>query len=150
MPSYKETKSLPYTAQQLYDIVADVKSYPKFLPWSAGCVVTNQKERQFDAELSIGYKLIQTSYISRVHLFPFEKIEAEYLKGPFEYLENSWAFRQLTPHSTELEFIINFCFKNSFFQKIAEHLFEDSVKLMTQAFEKRAAQLYTKAHRSKS
>lgn len=143
MPKHLEKKILPYSAEQLFNVVADVESYPHFLPWAVKSSVFNQGENQFDAELIIGYKLIQTSYTSRVHLTPFKRIDIDYINGPFEYLENYWLFNPLDDHQTEIEFFINFHFKNIFFQKIAERLFVESVKLMTGSFEKRAREVYS-------
>ncbi len=144
MPQHLEKKILPYSAEQLFQIVADVGSYPHFLPWAVNSSVFNQRENQFDAKLIIGYKLIQTSYTSHVYLTPFKRIEIDYLNGPFEYLENYWIFHSLDDHQTEIEFFINFHFKNVFFQKIAERLFVESIRLMTLSFEKRAMQIYPK------
>ncbi len=144
MPKHLEKKVLPYSAEQLFQVVADVESYPHFLPWAVNSSIFNETENQFDAELIIGYKLIQTSYTSHVYLTPFEKINVDYINGPFEYLENYWLFRPVNDHQTEIEFFINFHFKNIFFQKIAERLFVESIKLMTQSFEKRAMQIYSK------
>ena len=53
MPTHSETRFLPYTAQQMYDLVADVGSYPKFLPWNAAARIRSRLSGQPPEVLAI-------------------------------------------------------------------------------------------------
>ncbi len=96
MPTHCETRRLPYTAQQMYDLVADVARYPEFLPWTAAArirSVTEEGERQvMFADLVISFKVFRERFGSRVTLYPGEKkIDTEYLDGPFHHMVSNWA-----------------------------------------------------------
>jgi len=143
VPKHFEKKRLAYPVQLLYEIVEDVKSYPKFLPWIKQSLITNQHPKHFDAKLVVGYNaFIQTSYNSRVHLIPSKKIEIEYLSGPFRHLDNKWTFTTLNEKETEIEFLIDFSFKSPLFQNLIENFFHEALKKTLSAFEKRAKELH--------
>jgi len=136
VPRHFEKRVLPYPCDFLYGIVADVGQYPDFLPWVKEVIVFNKAPKAFDAKLVVGYNaLVQTSYTSRVHLTPFERIEIEYLSGPFRHLENRWVFRPLGDHTTEIEFLIDFSFKNPILQNFMESFFNQALKTTLKAFE---------------
>ena len=88
MPTHAEKKHLPYTPQQLFDLVADVEAYPRFLPWCRGCRITRRDGDVFYADLIIGYKMLRESFASRVTALEPDHIHVEYLSGPMKYLSN--------------------------------------------------------------
>ena len=97
MPTQGENKVLPYTAAQMYELVADVASYPKFLPWTSAARIRSRKEfgdhEVMEADLVISFKVFRERFGSRVTLWPeAKKIDTEYLDGPFKYLESNWSF----------------------------------------------------------
>lgn len=137
-----ERKLLPYTPEQLFDLVADVERYPEFLPW---CVAARIKKREGDvlfAELVIGFKMIRERYTSRVVLDRARRIDVQYTEGPFKHLENHWAFAPADDGKCQLDFHISFEFQSRFLDKIIGPLFGEAVKRMVGAFETRAAKLY--------
>ncbi len=88
MPTHSESRTLPYSAQQMYDLVADVAAYPQFLPWCAAArvrSVTPQGDCEImEADLVISFKVFRERFTSRVVLMPKDrKIDTEYLDGPF-------------------------------------------------------------------
>ena len=142
MPIYKEKRVLPYTPQQLFSLVADVEHYPDFLPWILKTQLSEKTSSHFMAEVEIGYKLIKESYHSRVILTPFQRIDIEYIKGPFKYLHNHWIF---TPHineSVEVDFFIDFEVKSFLLDFVMKPLFFETVSHMITAFETRALHIY--------
>ena len=98
MPTHSETRILPYSAQQMYDLVADVARYPEFLPWCAAARVRSTTPHTdgsnvMAAELVISFKVFRERFGSRVTLWPAEtRIDTEYLDGPFEYMISNWSF----------------------------------------------------------
>ncbi len=147
MPTHRETKPLPYTAQQMYDLVADVASYPKFLPWTAAARVTSRtplpEGEVLEADLVISFKVFRERFTSQVTLCPGrKKIDTIYLNGPFRHMNSTWAFRDTTLGHCEVEFFVDFEFRNALLQGIIGIVFNDAMQRVVRAFERRAAELY--------
>lgn len=142
MPTHAERRVLPYTPQQLYDLVADVERYPEFLPWAVACRIRKKQDNVIWADLVIGFKLIRERFTSKVTLHP-EKlaIHVEYVEGPFHHLNNHWVFEP-HPDGCTVDFYVDFEFRNKVLQTIIGALFNEAVKRMVAAFETRAKQLY--------
>lgn len=146
MPTHKETKVLPYSAAQMYDLVADVPSYPKFLPWNAAARVRSRQPvpggEVMEADLVISFKVFRESFGSRVTLYPARRrIETEYIDGPFRHMRSSWDFRDV-PGGCEVNFFVDFEFRNAILQAVIGVVFNDAMQRIVRAFERRAAELY--------
>ena len=146
MPTHSETRALPYTAQQMYDLVADVASYPKFLPWCAAARIRSMTPKGaslvMEADLVISFKVFRERFGSRVVLHPEDmKIDTEYLDGSFRYMKSNWAFRD-TDQGCEVEFFVDFEFKNMVLQSIIGVVFNEAMQRIVRAFENRSADLY--------
>lgn len=142
MPTHAEKRKLPYTPEQMFDLVADVASYPQFLPW---CVATRIKGREgnvFYADVVIGYKMVREKFGSRVTALRPDHIHVEYLDGPMKYLSNHWRFIREPDGGCVVDFFVDFEFRNKFFQNLIGVFFNEAVKRMVAAFEARAKQLY--------
>lgn len=138
---------MPYSAQQMYDLVADVGSYPKFLPWCAAARIrsrTPQGESEvMEADLVISFKVFRERFGSRVVLHPDEhKIDTEYLDGPFRYMKSNWAFTDRADGGCDVSFFVDFEFKNAVLQGIIGVVFNEAMQRIVRAFERRAAELY--------
>ncbi|MFT5488999.1 MAG: coenzyme Q-binding protein COQ10 [Paracoccaceae bacterium] len=142
MPTHHETRFLPQTADQIYDLVSDVEDYPNFLPWCVALRVTSHENDVIRADMVVGFKMLREKFTSRVTLTPKERIDVEYLDGPFRYLENRWLFVE-KEGGCEIDFFIDFEFRSRLLQKIMEPLFHEAVRRMVRAFEKRAAERYS-------
>ncbi|KAA5606487.1 type II toxin-antitoxin system RatA family toxin [Roseospira marina] len=141
MPTHGEKRFLPYQPSELYDLVADVEKYPKFLPW---CLASRIKKREGDvfyADLVIGFKMVRERFTSRVQLTSGKRIDVSYTEGPFQYLNNHWIFEP-AEGGTMIDFYVDFEFRSAFLQKIMGALFNEAVRRMVAAFERRAEQLY--------
>ena len=147
MPTHSETKRLPYTAQQMYDLVADVANYPKFLPWSAAARIRSRVPQGasalMEADLVISFKVFRERFGSRVTLYPDDKkLVTEYLDGPFRYMRSDWAFADAEGGGCDVSFFVDFDFKNAVLQGIIGVVFNDAMQRIVRAFERRAAELY--------
>jgi coenzyme Q-binding protein COQ10 len=138
------THFLPYRPDQLYDLVADVEKYPEFLPWCLGVRVLSRSEKDLVVDLIVGYKFFRETFRSKVHLTPKTRIDVEYITGPFHHLNNHWVFKAGADSGTNVDFFIDFQFKNSFFQSATQMVFEGAFDKMLTAFEKRAQEVYGK------
>lgn len=141
MPTHAEKRVLRYTPEQLFALVADVRRYPEFLPWCVGARVISQTEDRLVADLTIGFKLFRESFRSEVHLERPHDVHVQYLNGPFRYLNNHWKFTP-HPHGTQVEFFVDFEFRSRLLQAVIGTVFNEAVRLMVRAFERRAMQLY--------
>lgn len=148
MPSHSETRVMPYTAQQMYDLVADVGRYPEFLPWNTAARIRSRTPvdgggELMEADLVISFKVFRERFGSRVTLWPEQKkIDTEYLDGPFKYMRSWWKFRDRPEGGSEVEFFVDFEFKNAILQGIIGVVFNEAMHRIVRAFEKRAEQLY--------
>lgn len=140
MPSFSDKQILPYKQKDLYEVILDVKSYPEFLPWCLAARIYNQQEGSFDADLVIGFKMFKERFTSRVSFEKPNHIHVDYIKGPMKHLHNDWKFNAHAD-GVEVEFDVDFTFKNPVFQKLVGHLFEEAIFKMVEAFEKRAAKI---------
>ncbi|RAU22426.1 ubiquinone-binding protein [Paramagnetospirillum kuznetsovii] len=142
MPTHAEQRILPYTPEQLFQLVADVEKYPEFLPWCVASRIRRREGQVFFADLVIGFKLIRERFTSKVTLNGPDRVDVTYTEGPFHHLNNHWIFRRQPDGGTEIDFYVDFEFKSKLLQTVIGALFNEAVKLMVSSFEKRARQLY--------
>ena len=141
MIAHRETRKVPYSAELMYAVVADVEKYPEFLPWVVALRVLTRRDDGLAAEMAVGYGALRERYTSDVKLDPAARtIDVVQTKGPFKTLENHWRF---TPKEDgcEVDFSILFEFKSRLLHGVAGQAFEKVMLKMTDAFEARAAAL---------
>ena len=146
MPRHSETRELPYTPQQMYDLVADVEKYPQFLPWTAAARIRSREQTEAGevmlADLVISFKVFRERFGSRVVLHPERRvIETEYLDGPFRHLQSEWRFEE-AGQGCRVHFWVDFEFRNAFIGRVVGAVFNEAMQRVVAAFEKRARQLY--------
>ena len=141
LPKHSETRRLPYTAEQMFDLVADVGRYAEFLPWVSAIRVRSNSATQLTADMIVGFKGLRETFTSKVDKQHPTRIHVEYLDGPLKYLRNDWVFR---PEGTgcAVDFTVDFAFKNRVFEMLAGQVFGTALRKMIGAFEERAAVLY--------
>ena len=149
MPTHSETRRLPYTADQMYDLVADVARYPEFLPWTAAARIRETKDHGDHqvvlADLVISFKVFRERFGSRVTLYPeARKIDTEYLDGPFKKMVSNWSFTDAGEGACDVGFHVDFEFRNRLLQATATVFFNEAMTRVVRAFEARAEQLYGK------
>lgn len=142
MPRHTETRSLPYAPEQLFDLVADVGRYQEFLPWVAATRIRSDGETEMVADLIVGFKALKETFTSRVKKDRPRTIVIDYIEGPLKYLHNEWAFRPDGKGGTDLDFKVDFAFRNRLFEALAGQMFDTALRRMIGAFETRAHALY--------
>jgi coenzyme Q-binding protein COQ10 len=143
MPTHAEARFFPYTQQQLFELVADVEAYPLFLPWCQEALVQRKTPEDMEADLVIGFGFLKESFASHVRLFPWERIEVRYTKGPFRHLHTHWHFLPDRERGgCVVDFFIDFEFQHPLFRHMMEVVFEEAARRMLGAFEKRAEALF--------
>ena len=146
MPTHAEKKVLRYSPEQMFDLVADVRRYPEFLPWCVGARILSHTEGELLADLTIGFKMFRETFRSRVTLERPGHIHVTYENGPFRYLNNHWRFHPMPlpggGTGCEVDFFVDFEFRSRLLQAVIGTVFGEAVRLMVRAFERRAMALY--------
>lgn len=161
MHRHAETRSLPYTPKQMFDLVADVGRYPEFLPWCLAARVTGREDSVLSADLVVGKGPFRETFTSKVTLNEDKvtldaggaedgsgegdappRIDVDYIKGPMREMANHWVFRSADGGGSEVDFMVEFEFKSRVLDAMMARFFEETVKRMVDAFETRADALY--------
>ena len=147
MPHHIETRLLPYSARQMYDLVADVTRYPEFLPWTAAARIRTRRPcpggEVMEADLVISFKLFRERFGSRVTLLPDQgRILTEYLDGPFKHLKSTWDFVDRPEGGCQVTFDVDFEFRNVLLAAVIGLVFNEAMTRVVRAFEARAKALY--------
>jgi coenzyme Q-binding protein COQ10 len=141
LPKHSETRHLPYSAAQMFDLVADVKRYPEFLPWVSAMRVRRDGPTETLADMVVGFKGLRETFTSKVTKERPARVHVDYVDGPLKYLRNDWAFRD-EPGGCAVDFAVDFQFKSRVFEALAGQVFGVALRRMIGAFETRAAALY--------
>lgn len=151
MPQHHENRHLPYSAAQIWDLVADVARYPEFLPWTAAARIRSRQPlpdrgegaEVMEADLVISFKVFRERFGSRVRLIPAEdRIETDYLDGPFRYLHSYWVIRDDPAGGCRVQFEVDFEFRSRVLQAVIGLVFDEAMRRIVSAFEARAEALY--------
>lgn len=147
MTAAHQTRDVPYTADQMFALVAGIEDYPTYLPWCAGARI---RRREIDngnevltADLIVAYKVFREQFTSRVTLDKTARtIDVHYVQGPFKYLANKWEFEPLPEGGSRIHFFIDFEFRSVTLQKLMNGVFAKAFSRMMQAFIDHADKLY--------
>jgi coenzyme Q-binding protein COQ10 len=142
MPRHSETRHLPYSPEQLFDLVADVARYDEFLPWVVAVRIRSASASEVVADLVVGFNAFKERFTSKVALDRPKRIVVDYVEGPLKYLRNEWTFDPAPEGGTNVHFSVDFAFKSRIFEALAGQMFDRALRRMTGAFETRAAALY--------
>ncbi len=142
MPHHHEQRVLPHSAGQMFDLVADVKRYPEFLPWVSAIRIRKDDEHEMLADMVVGFKSLRETFSSRVLKTPKSSIVVDYLDGPMKHLHNAWKFADLPQGGSTVDFTVDFSFRNKMFEALAGQFFDSALRKMTSAFIERADKLY--------
>ncbi len=143
MPRIAEQRRLQWSPEQMFDLVADVRHYPEFLPWVVATRIKADSETEMVADMLVGFNALREKFTSRVRKAKPDRIEVEYLDGPMKSLSNTWAFRPGDDGTgCVIDFCVDFSFRNALFEKLAGQYLDRAFRKMVAAFETRAAKLY--------
>jgi coenzyme Q-binding protein COQ10 len=147
MPTFRTTRRVAHTPQQMFDLVAEVDAYPEFVPLCEELRVRRRVQsgegiETLVAEMSVGYKAISERFTTRVTLDrPRLRILVEYVNGPFSYLENRWSFVPVQD-GADVEFYITYEFKSRALGLLMGAVFDRAFRKFAEAFEERADLVY--------
>ena len=133
---------LPYPAQALYDLVNDVASYPRFLPWCRASEVLEVSETHMLASLEVAKGSIGQRFVTRNVLLPGQRIEMNLQEGPFSSLNGVWEFKALGDKACKISLDLTFDYAGPLVRATLGPLFNQATNTMVDAFCQRAKQLY--------
>ena len=142
MPRHSETRHLAWSQVQMFDLVADIGRYAEFLPWVQGMRIRSHDGTIVVADMVVGFKMVRERFTSRVTLDRPSQVHVDYISGPLKYLKNDWMFRPAADGGCEIDFSVDFEFRNKMFERLAGMFFHEAFKRMVGAFESRAAAVY--------
>jgi len=151
MPRFSNKRRVAHSAQQMFDLVADVERYPEFVPLCQALAVRQRMPKPdgtevIVADMTVSFKLVRESFTSRVTLDRANlRIMVEYLKGPFSSLENRWTFEPAGDKACDLTFFIAYEFKSRMLALLMGSMFDAAFARFSAAFEKRADTIYGRA-----
>jgi coenzyme Q-binding protein COQ10 len=131
----------------MFDLVADVERYPRFVPLCDRLVV-HSRETEGDKEIliatmTVSYRFLHESFTSRVTLDrKAMTIRAQYLDGPFRHLDNIWSFEEIGPHESKVRFTIDYEFRSRTLSALMGAVFDRAFRRFAEAFETRADEVY--------
>ena len=148
MPQFETTRRVNHSARNMFDLVADVQHYPKFVPLCRSLSVRRRDtlpdgREVLVAEMTVAYKFIKESFTSRVVLDRENSIiDVSYLDGPFEEMNNRWTFTPVDDNHTDVHFHIKYEFKSRTLATLMGSVFDHAFRRFASAFEERADQVY--------
>ena len=142
MPSHRETRVMPYSAEQIYALVSDIERYPEFLPWCKAARISSRKGNVVVADLVVGAKLFRETFTSEVTLDKPRSITVAYRSGPMSRLSNAWGFTAKGRKACEVSFHVDFDFHSPLLRAAMNMFFDVALRKMVSAFEARAKALY--------
>lgn len=148
MPSFSNIRRVPFTAKDMYALVADVERYPQFLPMCESLKILSRAPfgdggEELIATMGVGYKAIREKFTTRVHLDPVAPaIEVAYIDGPFRRLDNRWRFHDVPGAGCDVEFFIDYEFRSAILAALMGAVFDQAFRRFQQSFEDRARVVY--------
>ena len=142
MPMVEKSVLIERSAQQMFDLVEDIESYPQFLPWCSGTRIDFRDERRTVATLHINFHSVKAHFTTENAKENPAWMTMKLVDGPFRRLEGIWRFKPLTENACKVEFQLSYEFSNRLFEKIIGPVFSQIANTFVEAFVKRAQQVY--------
>jgi len=152
MTAHSERRRVPYSPEQMFDLVADVATYPKFIPWINSARIRKRTQipaggQQFEADLVVSFAVFRENYTSLVKTFPagdenVARIDVQAISGPFNKFVTHYAFHPAGDGACDMTFDVDFAFRSRILQRAAGAAFDIAMRKVAAAFEDRAKVLY--------
>jgi coenzyme Q-binding protein COQ10 len=155
MSTFSSKRRVQHSANQMFDLVADVERYPEFVPLCQSLKVRHRTpaadgKEVVVADMTVSFKLVRETFTSKVTLDrPNLKILVEYLRGPFSHMENRWTFEPKSDRACDVGFFITYEFKSRMLAMLMGAMFDAAFQRFASAFEKRADAVYDTPHAAK-
>ncbi|MDZ7790927.1 MAG: type II toxin-antitoxin system RatA family toxin [Xanthomonadales bacterium] len=141
MPEVHRSALVPFTAAQMYGLVRDVESYPKFLAWVKAAEVHREDDSYQLATLEVRLAGLVRRFTTRNTLVPDEELVMELDRGPFEDLSGSWKFAAIGA-GCRVSLDLRFNVSGSLFLRPFQRNFSRMADRMVDDFTRRAHQVH--------
>lgn len=138
MTTIDRSALLPFPAESIFDLVADIESYPDFLPGCVGAEVIERDRNTVTARLALSRAGITQSFMTQNTLTRAQTIDLRLIDGPFERFSGVWTFRSLAPEACKVALLLDFRLKSSLIHVAAGKLFDRVAHDLVDAVVKRA------------
>jgi len=142
MKSVRKTVLVPHTAERMYVLVDQFEDYPQFLPWCGGAATHERTAESVVAEIHIAYHGVRQSFVTRNQNQPYERIDMQFVRGPFRSLSGHWHFTPLGDIGCRIEFSLDYEFSNQVLEKLVGPIFDKITDSFVDAFVRRADAIY--------
>ncbi len=142
MPSVHKSVLVPYSAQQIFDLVQDVESYPQFLPWCGASSIDARDARGMTATITIDFRGVRQSFTTYNEHHAPHRIDMKLREGPFTRLHGCWRFQTLRANACKTEFLLDYAFKSGMLGTLLAPVFDPIARSFVDAFVRRAEQVY--------
>ncbi|ABN73367.1 type II toxin-antitoxin system RatA family toxin [Actinobacillus pleuropneumoniae] len=142
MPIVNQSSLVPYSAEQMYQLVNDYEKYPQFLSGCIGAKTISRGNNELEAELQIQKLGISQSFSTHNKMLPNERIEMKLVNGPFRQLQGAWNFQPFDEQSCKISLYLEFEFSNPVVGMVFGKIFNELTLKMVNAFKQRAKEVY--------
>lgn len=142
MKSVERSALVPHPSARLYALVADIESYPQFLPWCSTATIQVREPHCVEATIGIDFRGIRQSFTARNTLEAEQAITIALVRGPFRSLNGLWRFRELAPAACKVELQMRYEFASALLERLAGPVFNHIAITLVDAFIRRADSLY--------
>lgn len=144
MTTIHRSAIVPYSAHRMFELVADIPSYPKFLPWCGGARIVSTQGDETIAAIDIAYSGVHRTFSTRNLLQHDKMMEIQLLEGPFSYLQGFWQFKALDEQSSKISLDLEFDVANRIVGLVLTPVFSNIANQLVDRFHRRATELYGK------
>ena len=144
MTTIHRSAIVPYSAHQMFELVADIPSYPEFLPWCGGARIDSTQGDEVIAAIDIAYSGVHRTFSTRNLLQRDKMMEIQLLEGPFSYLQGFWQFKALDEQSCKISLDLEFNVANRIVGLALTPVFSNIANQLVDRFHRRATELYGK------
>jgi ribosome-associated toxin RatA of RatAB toxin-antitoxin module len=142
--SVKRSAIVPYSAQDMFDLVSDIGTYGDFLPWCSGTEILSADADEVVASIAIAYGSLNKSFTTRNRLQAGKMMEIRLVEGPFSHLQGYWHFEPLDETSSKISLDLEFKFASKLIALAVGPMFTKVANSLVDAFCKRAEAAYGK------
>lgn len=142
MTQIKKEAIVTFSQQQMFDLVADIKSYPLFVPYCSGISVVEESEQGVVARLEVSKGSFAQSFTTKNTLVEPSSLTMELVDGPFKFLNGTWSFEALSDSASKIALDMEFEFSNKLLGLAFGKVFNQMVEQFVDAFTARAKQVY--------
>ncbi len=144
MKTIHRSALLPYSAEEMYVLVADIEAYGKFLPWCGGARIVARDAESVTAAIDIAYSGVHKTFTTRNRLSPGHRMEMELVEGPFKFLQGDWRFEVLEDQACKVSLDLKFEFSNPLLGMVVGPVFSTIANGLVESFHRRAEEIYGK------